>query len=71
LEYVVNKYFGDMGAKPEVVSANDKKVVVRLHNSIFHELTQKNGLICDVLHRSFHEGLEAMAVRASVSRTSV
>jgi len=69
-EYIVKKYFREMGAEPEVLSADAKKVVFRMHNCLFHELAQKNPeLICDILHVSFHEGLfEAMGKSVNVSR---
>jgi len=57
-EYIVNKYFREAGAEPEVVSVNAKEVVFRLHNCPFHELAQRRpDLICDTLHAGFHEAL--------------
>lgn len=69
-EHVVKKYFHEMGAEPEVISADKKKVVFRMHNCLFHELAQKKPeLICDVLHDSFHEALfEGLGKNAKISR---
>lgn len=56
--FFVKDYLEKMGAEPEAVEVNEKKVVYRLHNCLFFEMAMKTpDIICDVLHESFHEGL--------------
>ncbi len=58
VEIFVKGYLEETGAEPEIVSESDKRVVYRLHNCIFSELSLKNpDLMCDVLHRKFHQGI--------------
>jgi predicted ArsR family transcriptional regulator len=46
------------GAEPEVLEVTNDKVVYRLHNCLFQELSTKMPeIMCDVLHESFHEGV--------------
>jgi predicted hydrocarbon binding protein len=61
-----------MGAEPEVVEINNKKLVYRLHNCLFFELSVKMPeIMCDILHESFHEGLvKAMGNGMKISRSS-
>lgn len=55
---LIEGYMKEMGAEPEIVEANDKKITYRLHNCIFLELSVKMPeIMCDVLHNSFYEGL--------------
>lgn len=57
-QFFVRSYLEDVGAEPEIVEFSDKKIVYRLHNCLFFELSVKMPeIICDVLHESFHEGL--------------
>jgi predicted hydrocarbon binding protein len=57
----VKKYLKDVGAEPEIVERTDKKVVYRLYNCIFSELSMKMPeLMCDVLHREFHYGVSSV-----------
>ncbi len=54
----VKGYLEKMGAEPEIVEVNDKKIVYRLHNCLFFEMAVKMPeIMCDILHESFHEGL--------------
>ncbi len=57
-EIFVKGYLEETGAEPEIISESDKRVIYRLHNCIFSELALKNpGLICDILHKRFHQGV--------------
>jgi len=57
-EIFVKRYLEETGAEPEIISESDKRVVYRLHNCIFSELALKNpGLMCDILHKRFHQGV--------------
>lgn len=57
-KFFVEAYLEEMGAEPEIVQVNCKKVVYRLHNCIFFEMSLKMpDIMCDVLHESFYEGL--------------
>jgi len=56
--FFVRDYLEKMGSEPEVVEANDKRIVYRLHNCLFFEMAVKTPeIMCDVLHESFHHGL--------------
>lgn len=51
-------FLEENGAEPEIISESDKRVVYRLHNCIFSELSLQNpSLFCDVLHKRFHQGV--------------
>jgi predicted ArsR family transcriptional regulator len=71
-EYFVRKYLENEGAEPEVVETNANKIVYRLHNCLFSELsTRMPETICDVLHESFHEGVsKAMGKDLKIRRTT-
>jgi predicted ArsR family transcriptional regulator len=57
-EYLINEYLDEEGAEPEVLEVTNDKVVYRLHNCLFQELSTKMPeIMCDVLHESFHEGV--------------
>jgi len=57
-QFFVRGYLEDVGAEPEIVEFSDKKILYRLHNCLFFELSVKMPeIMCDVLHESFHEGL--------------
>jgi len=57
-QFFVKNYLEKMGAEPEVVEISDNKIVYRLHNCIFFEMSVKMPeIMCDTLHESFHEGL--------------
>ena len=60
------------GSEPEIVEKSEKKIVVRLHNCIFSELSLKMpDLMCDILHRKFFESVgELMGGGVKVSHTS-
>lgn len=68
----VKDYLEQMGAEPEIVEASNKKLVYRLHNCLFFELSVKMPeIMCDVLHESFHEGLvKSMGKEMKISRSS-
>jgi predicted ArsR family transcriptional regulator len=54
----VKGYLEETGTEPEIISEGDSQVIYRLHNCIFFELAlKKPSLICDVLHRQFHQGV--------------
>lgn len=56
-KFFVEGYLEEMGAEPEIVEVSNKKVVYRLHNCIFFEMSLKiPEIMCDVLHASFYEG---------------
>ncbi len=56
--FFVNDYLETMGAEPEVIARNDKKIVYRLHNCLFFEMALRMPeIMCDTVHESFHEGL--------------
>jgi predicted ArsR family transcriptional regulator len=56
--YLVRGYLEEEGAEPEMLEVTNNKVVYRLHNCLFQELSIKMPeLMCDVLHESFHEGV--------------
>lgn len=57
-EIFVKRYLEETGTEPEIIAENDKHVIYRLHNCIFFELAlKKPGLMCDVLHKQFHQGV--------------
>jgi len=68
----VRGYLEEAGAEPEVVENNNEKVVYRLHNCIFFELSTKMPeIVCDVIREGFHEGLvKAMGKDVKVSQRS-
>jgi predicted ArsR family transcriptional regulator len=54
----VEKYLQEAGAEPEITEKTDNKVVFRIHNCVFFEISQKQpDLMCDVLHREFHKAI--------------
>jgi len=56
--YMIRGYFEQEGAEPEMLEATGNKIVYRLHNCLFQELSVKMPeIMCDVLHESFHEGV--------------
>jgi len=68
-DFFVNRYLEEIGAEPELVATDDKHVFYRLHNCIFFELAlQKPSLMCDILHKQFHQGVCA-AIGKSVKDT--
>ena len=68
----INKYLKEAGAEPEIIEANDEKIVYRLHNCVFFELAIKmTEMICDIVHEGFHEGVSnAMGNKMKISRLS-
>ncbi len=71
-QFYVRDYLEQMGAEPEVVEISNKRLVYRLHNCLFFELSVKMPeIMCDILHESFHEGLvNAMGNGMKISRSS-
>jgi len=71
-QFYVRDYLEQMGAEPEIVESSSKKLVYRLHNCLFFELSVKMPeIMCDVLHESFHEGLvKAMSDGMKISRST-
>jgi len=54
----INKYLKEAGAEPEIIEADDEKIVYRLHNCVFFELAVRmTEMICDVVQEGFHEGI--------------
>lgn len=52
VEIYVNKYLDQLGLEPEVVEVTENRVVYRIHNCVFYELSrEKPTLMCDVVNR--------------------
>jgi len=68
--FFVKGYLEKMGAEPEIVEVDDRKIVYRLHNCLFFEMALKMPeIMCDTLHESFHEGLvKTMNKNMKISR---
>lgn len=57
-KYLIGEYLEGEGSEPEVVEITTNKIVYRLHNCLFRELSARMPeIMCDVLHESFHEGV--------------
>lgn len=57
-EVFVKRYLEETGAEPEIIAESDRQIIYRLHNCIFFELAlKKPDLICDVVHKQFHQGV--------------
>jgi predicted ArsR family transcriptional regulator len=71
-DYFVSEYLEREGAEPEILGTSDNKIVYRLHNCLFSELSTKMpDVMCDVLHESFHEGIsKAMRKDLQISRAT-
>ena len=71
-EFFVKKTLEEFGTEPEIVERSEKKIVVRLHNCIFSELSQKMpDLLCDIFHMQFFTSVgELMDSGVKVSQTS-
>jgi predicted ArsR family transcriptional regulator len=71
-QFYVRDYLEQMGAEPEIVESNNKRLVYRLHNCLFFELSVKMPeIMCDILHESFHEGLvKTMGNKMKITRSS-
>jgi DeoR family suf operon transcriptional repressor len=70
-ELFIGRYLEESGAEPEIVSADDKKIVYRLHNCLFLELALKMPeTVCNTLHDSYHQGVtNAMHKKIKIIRT--
>ena len=56
--YVIEEFLEREGNEPEIIEITNNKIVYRLHNCLFRELSAKMPeMMCDVLHESFHEGV--------------
>ena len=71
-EFFVKECLELFGCEPEIVERSEKRIVVRLNNCIFSELSLKMpDLMCDILHRRFFESVgELMGSGVKVSHTS-
>jgi len=71
-DFFISKYLKEAGAEPEIIEADDKKIVYRLHNCVFFELAIKmTEMICDIVHEGFHEGVSnAMGKKIKIRRLS-
>ena len=69
---LVRGYFEEEGAEPEMLETTNNKVVYRLHNCLFRELSTKMPeIMCDVLHESFHDGVsKAIGKDLKISRAT-
>jgi len=69
-DFFIKDYLEKVGAEPEIIEVNDKKITYRLHNCLFFEMAVKMPeIMCDVLHEGFHEGLaKAMGKNVNVDR---
>lgn len=55
---IVVKYFQEAGAEPEIVELTDNKLIYRLHNCLFSELSLEIPiLMCDVMHHEFQQAI--------------
>lgn len=55
---IVVKYFQEAGAEPEIVELSDNKLIYRLHNCLFSELSKEiPGLMCDIMHHEFQQAM--------------
>lgn len=68
----VEKYLREAGSEPEITEKTANRVVFRIHNCIFFELSQEMpDLMCDVLHKEFHQAVgEAMSINIKSIQTS-
>jgi predicted ArsR family transcriptional regulator len=61
-QHFVVGFLGDLGFQPEVVKLERRCLVYHEHNCLFEDLAVKYpGLVCDVLDRAVHEGIDKMA----------
>jgi predicted ArsR family transcriptional regulator len=69
---LVRGYFEEEGAEPELLQTTSDRVVYRLHNCLFQELSTKMPeIMCDVLHESFHDGVsKAIGKDLKISRAT-
>lgn len=71
-EFFVKECLESFGAEPEIMERSEKKVVVRLHNCVFFELSEKMpDLMCDILHMQFFKSVgEVVSSGVKVSQSS-
>ena len=71
-EFFVKKILEEFGTEPEIVERSEKRIVVRLHNCIFSELSLKMpDLMCEIFHMQFFKSVgELMGGGVKVSQTS-
>jgi predicted ArsR family transcriptional regulator len=61
-KHFVAGMLGEMGFQPEVVKLEKRCLVYHERNCLFEDLAVKYpGLVCDVLDRAVHEGIDRMA----------
>ena len=70
--YVIGEFLEQEGNEPEIIETTNNKVVYRLHNCLFRELSAKMPeIMCDVLHESFYEGVsKAMGKDVKTTRST-
>ena len=55
---IVVKHLQEAGAEPEIVELSDNKLVYRLHNCLFAELSKViPELLCDVMHHEYQQAM--------------
>ena len=71
-EFFVKETLELFGCAPEIVERSEKRIVVRLHNCIFSELSMKMpDLMCDIVHMQFFKSVgELMGSGVKVLHTS-
>lgn len=71
-KYLIDEYLEGEGSEPELITSTNNKIVYRLHNCLFRELSAKMPeLMCDVLHESFHEGVtKAIGKEIKITRST-
>ncbi len=72
VDVFIQKYLQEVGAEPEIIEKSENRVVYRMHNCLFYELSKEMpNLLCDVLHHSFHQSLlKAMNNNSKDTQTS-
>lgn len=70
--YVIEGFLEQEGNEPEIIETTNNKIVYRLHNCLFRELSAKMpAIMCDVLHDSFNEGVsKAIGKDVKITRST-
>lgn len=70
--YLIGEFLEREGNEPEIIETTNNKIVYRLHNCLFRELSAKMPeMMCDVLHESFHEGVsKAIGKDVKITRST-
>jgi predicted ArsR family transcriptional regulator len=71
-KYLIEEFLEREGNEPEIIETTNNKIVYRLHNCLFRELSAKMpAIMCDVLHESFHEGVsKAIGKGVKITRST-